>query len=861
MAQPRAEWSTADLSANLDAKLDELCAVAARTLEPTWAEVGTRAGDKQAAIAALKEQLTHTFLAALQRETDVRDQLRSEVAHAIAQIHRAAADLGDEATLPHSVSTGSLRDRASAAAVELKAWKGKRGEREEVSERLRADISQLCAQLAREQLEEAGTVLERAPLSEEALQLLGRYAKDLAHERDRRLQVAERLESQIAELRLALSGAHATAPAQAPHGDDALGRLGDEAIHQLEATLSQLEVTRRERVAAIDEARARVATLCGQLGLELEPEAASAAAKDVSEVAVTAWRSEADRLEKLRRASLERLVAEAMAELQGLWEQLGIAQAERDERVRATAARKAAVAPDGPVALGTQPSAEDCAAFEHALEEMGAEMERLRAMQAEIAPIVRLRAKRAELRAQRADLEAAQSDKSRLTSRRDPGRLLREERQRRAVSVDLPRVSGKLVEALVAWEERHGGQPFLFQGRPLRPEVEAEEAAEVAKAERKVSARVETGARKDNSTTPAGAVPATGRSGAGTMRAHATPRAVHTAVRFHTLARTTASTADGTSRAATAPRPTAGSASAQGRGTAAEGTPEAFKAVPLSLQQILAAAEVDDDDQDGQVGYSGVGVSPPPDPTRKTLTYRLRDEAAAAAAAEASREATRRVTVTEGARPKTAGTGGRSGTGQAHAAVRTVESVVKLAARLKQEAKENAAAAEDARHGKTPPRPLHATPSKAVLRAFAESNGLGQQGGGVPTQAPAATSSAGRMGVASAADRQQQQHHTPDAARSRNLIDLSTPPSGRTSSNRRATTDEVLQEPSRNRGGGEARILRAGRHATGCLELLRIIMDLDLHLAGRSSLFAELHWSYWDSHHPPRAAAGCCGPL
>ena len=159
---------------------------------------------------------------------------------------------------------------------------------------------------------------------------------------------------------------------------------------------------------------------------------------------------------------------------------------------------------------------------------------------------------------------------------------------------------------------------------------------------------------------------------------------------------------------------------------------DSFRPVPLSLQQILAAANVEDDDARAEEGAAAAttaagggaagGTTPPGDGcgARKTLTYRLRDEAAIAIAAA---EAARRATMADDARrPQTARERGTVRKGPAttgHMTVRTVESVVALAARLKADARKNAEAASRGRAGK----PMHGTPSKAVLRAFAESNG------------------------------------------------------------------------------------------------------------------------------------------
>jgi hypothetical protein len=63
------EPPSADLANELDAKINSLCAVAQRSLEETWTEVGARTDERRSAIAHLKEELTNAFLTALTRET------------------------------------------------------------------------------------------------------------------------------------------------------------------------------------------------------------------------------------------------------------------------------------------------------------------------------------------------------------------------------------------------------------------------------------------------------------------------------------------------------------------------------------------------------------------------------------------------------------------------------------------------------------------------------------------------------------------------------------------------------------------------------------------------------------------------
>lgn len=77
----------------------------------------------------------------------------------------------------------------------------------------------------------------------------------------------------------------------------------------------------------------------------------------------------------------------------------------------------------------------------------------------------------------RADLEASSQDASRLLAkgakggRNDPGRLLREEKMRKRIARDLPKVDLELTKVLQSFENEYG-KPFLVHGQRYLDEIE-----------------------------------------------------------------------------------------------------------------------------------------------------------------------------------------------------------------------------------------------------------------------------------------------------------------------------------------------------------------------------------------------------
>jgi protein regulator of cytokinesis 1 len=112
------------------------------------------------------------------------------------------------------------------------------------------------------------------------------------------------------------------------------------------------------------------------------------------------------------------------------------------------------------------------------LEAHEAEIERLEALKEQRAPTLAMVDKYRSLVQDRNDLAASSQDASRLMLRgqkgekRDPTRLLREEKMRKRIAKDLPKVESDLRQILEEWEEEYG-RPFLVHGERYLDELEA----------------------------------------------------------------------------------------------------------------------------------------------------------------------------------------------------------------------------------------------------------------------------------------------------------------------------------------------------------------------------------------------------
>lgn len=138
------------------------------------------------------------------------------------------------------------------------------------------------------------------------------------------------------------------------------------------------------------------------------------------------------------------------------------------------------------------------------LEAHEAEIARLEALREQRAPTLAMIDKYRSLVKDRDDLAASSQDASRLMLRgqkgekRDPTRLLREEKMRKRIAKELPKIESDLRQILEAWEEEYG-RPFLVHGERYLDELEAS-----SQTQRQPPARSKTPSIPARSKTPSG---------------------------------------------------------------------------------------------------------------------------------------------------------------------------------------------------------------------------------------------------------------------------------------------------------------------------------------------------------------------
>ncbi len=173
---------------------------------------------------------------------------------------------------------------------------------------------------------------------------------------------------------------------------------------------------------------------------------------------INEFEDELSRLNDLKRQNMHLFVEDARYKLQELWDGLYFSE---EEMLEFTPAFSEVYS-------------------DALLEAHEQEIARLEALKEQRAPTLTLIDKHRSLVKDRDDLKASSQDASRLLGRgqkgekRDPTRLLREEKMRKRIAKDLPKVAVELRKVLEQWEDEYG-RPFLVHGEPYLDQLEASE--------------------------------------------------------------------------------------------------------------------------------------------------------------------------------------------------------------------------------------------------------------------------------------------------------------------------------------------------------------------------------------------------
>ena len=233
-----------------------------------------------------------------------------------------------------------------------------------------------------------------------------------------------------------------------------------EDIAQLKAKKERLLEEKRGRERRLGQLRTTIEDLWDRLNVDQgERKQFLAANRGCGLRAINEYEDELDRLNELKRQNLHIFVEEARIKLQELWDALYFSEEEM---------------------LDFTPAFSDVCT-DALLSSHEAEISRLEALKEQRLPILEKIDQHRELIKERNDLAQSSQDASRLMARgqkgerRDPGKLLREEKMRKRIAKDLPKIEAELKQTLERWEDEYG-RPFLVLGERYLDELYASAA-------------------------------------------------------------------------------------------------------------------------------------------------------------------------------------------------------------------------------------------------------------------------------------------------------------------------------------------------------------------------------------------------
>ncbi|KAJ1717660.1 microtubule associated protein [Aspergillus flavus] len=226
-------------------------------------------------------------------------------------------------------------------------------------------------------------------------------------------------------------------------------------LAHLKAKREKLLEEKRSRERKIAELRNAVEALWERFGVEeCDRKAFLSANRGCGLRTINEFEEELERLNELKKQNLHLFVEDARCRLQELWDSLYYSEEEM---------------------LDFTPAFSDVYS-DALLEAHEAEITRLEALKEQRASVLQLVERHRSLLADREALAVSSQDASRLMARgtsgqrRDPGKLLREEKMRKRIAKELPKVEADLRKELEHFEDEFG-RPFLVHGERYLDEL------------------------------------------------------------------------------------------------------------------------------------------------------------------------------------------------------------------------------------------------------------------------------------------------------------------------------------------------------------------------------------------------------
>ncbi|XP_065353031.1 protein regulator of cytokinesis 1-like isoform X2 [Cloeon dipterum] len=404
-------------------------------LASIWEEIGLDEDSYKSRFLACQTHVNALFKEMKEEDTGLKSKLLGKVAALQEQLAVFNLDLDKN----ESVDVQGLTLIASKSKLDscLKELKMMHTLRSEERANLEAQEQDLCKQLGRTTEERPAAKCLSDPVMKEFKERVARLRQDkeklLSGFKETRRDIIE-LYSDLEEQPRTEFEQRVTDPNVETFPLDPQSLADVATLHE------RLELQVRQITEETEQYRLKLANLWDRL--EVDPMVRTIFLENYPGIRKTTrkeLRNEITRCEELKKQNLERFTLRMRDELLGLWEQCHMSEEER-----------AAFEPFRSLDF-----------TEELLELHEAEVKRLEMYFADNREIFDLLSKRAELWDRMCQLEHAATDSNRLNNR--GGQLLKEEKERKQIQKELPKVEERVKKLIHAREEANG-EPFLLNG-------------------------------------------------------------------------------------------------------------------------------------------------------------------------------------------------------------------------------------------------------------------------------------------------------------------------------------------------------------------------------------------------------------
>ncbi|KPI35097.1 Anaphase spindle elongation protein 1 [Cyphellophora attinorum] len=423
-------------------------------LHTIWDEIGIPRNERDSRETELFAALSDTLHNQLRLVNSEKSEMTEEATNIIKTIKQMEASLDDEKDRGYDLGTTGLR-----VSFPLNECLRDLKEKYNTVARLHRERFEQVKKLIRLPPTNTNTCPPNFDLSPSYVAKLDEEFTRVYDEYNKRVVMVQSMAEEIVRLWSELGIPQAqTDSSIVQHYRESPEQLG---LHQadldrLKSRRDKLTDEKSNREKRLSDMKKAVESLWDRLGIEeADRKAFLAANRGCGLRTINEFEDELARLNELKRQNLHLFVEDARVRLQELWDALFFSEEEM---------------------LDFTPAFSDVYS-DALLSAHEAEIERLITLKDQRAPILEAIEKHRSLVADKESLEASAADASRLLmkpqkgEKRDPGKLLREEKMRKRIAKELPKVAAALVKTLQKYEDDYG-RPFLVHGQSYLDELE-----------------------------------------------------------------------------------------------------------------------------------------------------------------------------------------------------------------------------------------------------------------------------------------------------------------------------------------------------------------------------------------------------